>query len=474
MCGDVAPDQIGALFKRVSTVLKQQPFDFLLVAGSFVSDDCKEDFSSEAHLRPYLDGSEKIPIMTYFCHKKLDPNLVCDNLICVGPFGLLNIDGLDVAFLWDPLAAQILVQQVRQEGDLLKTGIDVFICSTWPENVFQHLGPNEVPQLTVSGSSDVSESLVRLAPRYAFVPSPGDVFFERRPYKSDKGYATRFLGLAPVGNAAKQKWLFAFKLTKQERLPEPEGTSANPFVKAQPEQKQHSIRFEEEAAPSSSSREPRQKKARFDSKARGDQCWFCLDSPNVEQHLVVSVGNESYMAVAKGAFTANHVLIVPIEHRNSLIQATKGERAEVERCMRNYRSMLKDSGMRAFIFERHVPQKYSSPHGHIQALPISADHVKNVESLLQGWKTIDLKDDEEIPWETLEKEIASRPYFWIHANDKLLYEIDPQKTPPDFGRFIYGNLVGERRRIVWQTCVVSKDAETKMAQDFVKVFKKYE
>lgn len=30
------------------------------------------------------------------------------------------------------------------------------------------------------------------------------------------------------------------------------------------------------------------------------KCWFCLASPSVEKHLVITVGNSTYLALAKG------------------------------------------------------------------------------------------------------------------------------------------------------------------------------
>ena len=46
-------------------------------------------------------------------------------------------------------------------------------------------------------------------------------------------------------------------------------------------------------------------------------CWFCLASKEVEKHLVVSVGTYSYLALAKGGLTPDHLLILPIEHFQS-------------------------------------------------------------------------------------------------------------------------------------------------------------
>ncbi|KAJ2934947.1 hypothetical protein H1R20_g2137, partial [Candolleomyces eurysporus] len=58
-----------------------------------------------------------------------------------------------------------------------------------------------------------------------------------------------------------------------------------------------------------------------------DECWFCLSNPNLAKHLIVSIGSECYVTLAKGQiipthsedYTAQvpgggHILIVPITH----------------------------------------------------------------------------------------------------------------------------------------------------------------
>ncbi len=51
-------------------------------------------------------------------------------------------------------------------------------------------------------------------------------------------------------------------------------------------------------------------------------CWFCLGSPKVEKHLVVSIGKKMYLAVAKGPVCDGHVLIIPINHSQSSLELT--------------------------------------------------------------------------------------------------------------------------------------------------------
>ena len=44
------------------------------------------------------------------------------------------------------------------------------------------------------------------------------------------------------------------------------------------------------------------------------ECWFCMASPQFEDHLVVTIGEEVYLASPKGALVPEHALIVPIAH----------------------------------------------------------------------------------------------------------------------------------------------------------------
>lgn len=64
-------------------------------------------------------------------------------------------------------------------------------------------------------------------------------------------------------------------------------------------------------------------------------CWFCL-STGKDPHLVVSVGTHIYAALAKGALTPSHVLLIPIRHCRSSLSLPAAAAAE----MATYRSAL--------------------------------------------------------------------------------------------------------------------------------------
>lgn len=46
-------------------------------------------------------------------------------------------------------------------------------------------------------------------------------------------------------------------------------------------------------------------------------CWFCLDNDQVEDHLVISIGDESYLALPKGGLVPDHLLIISLDHLTS-------------------------------------------------------------------------------------------------------------------------------------------------------------
>jgi diadenosine tetraphosphate (Ap4A) HIT family hydrolase len=80
-------------------------------------------------------------------------------------------------------------------------------------------------------------------------------------------------------------------------------------------------------------------------------CWFCLSSPDVESHLVISIGESYYCALAKGPLVPNHVLVIPVEHcPNTLMMAPETE-AELGRYKNALGKYFEKQGKAAVYFE---------------------------------------------------------------------------------------------------------------------------
>ena len=132
------------------------------------------------------------------------------------------------------------------KGDLesLAGDVDLLLTCEWPDGVLRALPADQasVPGMQPAACAAAAADLAALArPRYHFAGGQG-VFYARAPYASpDLGAgprATRFIGLAHVGNAAKQKFLHALALapsaaqTPEQLSAVPEGATASPFVDA--------------------------------------------------------------------------------------------------------------------------------------------------------------------------------------------------------------------------------------------------
>eukprot|EP00063_Salmo_salar_P064467 XP_014039302.1 PREDICTED: CWF19-like protein 1 [Salmo salar] len=91
-------------------------------------------------------------------------------------------------------------------------------------------------------------------------------------------------------------------------------------------------------------------------------CWFCLASPQVEKHLVISIGTHCYLALAKGSLTPQHVLVLPIGHYQSVVELSSEVVKELDRYKMAVRTFYKSKGQRCVLFERN----YHSQHLQIQ------------------------------------------------------------------------------------------------------------
>ena len=148
------------------------------------------------------------------------------------------------------------------------------------------------------------------------------------------------------------------------------------------------------------------------------ECWFCLASPHVEKHLVIAIGDESYVgtdtraypdyriarelaaactlprrplimsphvhtaALPKGGIVDDHLLVVPIEHTESMATASPALRAEAARFVDAIARMFAAQGRGVAVFERvlHAPVRGGAQsavaqrpaHTHFQVVPLPA------------------------------------------------------------------------------------------------------
>ncbi|EPQ26620.1 uncharacterized protein PFL1_05941 [Pseudozyma flocculosa PF-1] len=130
-----------------------------------------------------------------------------------------------------------------------------------------------------------------------------------------------------------------------------------------------------------------------------EDCWFCLSNPQCAKHLIVSIGDETYLALPKGALPSptttsvpggGHVLIVPMSHFGSLFEAedaavadetmreTQRVKARLRRCFRRY-------GATMVCWEIGKSSRSGSRVGHtmVQAVAVPSEMEARLEEVFE-------------------------------------------------------------------------------------------
>ncbi|KAF5308205.1 hypothetical protein FQR65_LT06385 [Abscondita terminalis] len=450
ICGDVE-GKFNALFNRVDAVNKKAgPFDLLLCVGNFFGVNNKE-------FETFKAGIRKVNIPTYILgpnteeHTSLYPedgSELCNNIHYLGKRGLYTTSsGLKIAYISGifsndssnklhnyNLEDAVHLKDVCTRGN--SKGTDILITSQWPNGIMKFDEKYKL-STTVNLQSDVSAWLsAHIRPRYHACGLEG-LFYERAPFRSlpnsemQLETVTRFLGLARVGNPNKDKWLYALQLTcidkmsLQELLEKTTDETPSPFNLLELENKLFKTKrkatqssqyfYDMNAEQADEKKFVKRKKVEFDQ----SKCWFCLASPSVEKHLVISVGRLVYLVLAKGGIVNDHLLICPIEHHQSGVGLPEQILGEIERFKKALKKLFKTKDLEPVFFERN----YKTSHMQIQVIPIPTAAKKELAEIFKdeaeghGFKLETLDDCNRID-QVLPK---GAPYFYVELRTIRFY-----------------------------------------------------
>lgn len=111
-------------------------------------------------------------------------------------------------------------------------------------------------------------------------------------------------------------------------------------------------------------------------------------------HLIVSVGEHSYLGLPRGGLTPQHVLIAPIECVPSRVHLSAAARAEMVRFQDSVENMFQAHGCVSLRFERALRTKGSRDHMQAHMIPLSLSAVqlsKSFTAFLQKASAAQLK-----------------------------------------------------------------------------------
>ncbi|KAK7075504.1 hypothetical protein SK128_009879 [Halocaridina rubra] len=499
VCGDVE-GRVNQLFKRVSNVNeKNGPFSMLLCVGDFFS-------ANSTQWLPYKRGDLKVPIPTYILGPH-DPQVVanypnlkgcelCENVIYLGPSGIYPCNsGLKVMYLSGKEVLQSKTECTFSNSDIQaletlatsKPTIDILITGQWPSSVCSFAKEPEGCNPETTGSKMISRLAFKVQPRYHFSGTEG-VYYERLPYRNHKvlnepsRHVTRFIGLAKVGNPEKQKWLYAFNITPMLHVELSELNKQPPDVTECPYSENTSQLQTQTATKSSGGTQffydmnakfeddGRGRKRRMEDERAGERkhkppkptgpCWFCLASPEVEKHLVVSVGNHAYVAIAKGGLVSHHLLILPITHFQATSDLDDDCKEEIEKFKLALKRMFKSKGKAVVFFERN----YRSQHLQVQVIPVALKATGHLMEMFMNIAESNGFELDEIPKLSEISQVAppGTPFFYVElpSGEKLYHRIK-KSFPLQFGREVLASspILNVPERVDWRECQISKEEE---------------
>lgn len=226
---------------------------------------------------------------------------------------------------------------------------------------------------------------------------------------------------------------------------------------------------------------------------RSKDCWFCLGTPTVESHLIISIATQMYMAMAKGPLCSSHVLLMPIQHRSSSLELSEEETADLLQYKQAIRKWFASQRCQALFYERYLPTK-NAQHMHIQCIPVpnaAADQIAEVITrqgqaasgqpiTFQSFPSLQAFQEllrQMGPPEASEDAGAdapsSRPFIAFEMLDGSVLVHLPAARRGDlfvFARQVCAELLGTPEKANWKTCQMTVEQETEATDNLKNAF----
>ncbi|POS85761.1 hypothetical protein EPUL_002182 [Erysiphe pulchra] len=533
--GDVN-GQLQQVFSKLRDLHAKNNFDFAIIAGDLFSDDSKS-------ITDLISGNIIIPLCTYFTVGEISfPEIIISkireneeivpNLHFIGKRSIVKTsEGVRIAALGGKLDNNSsdgksidLYSPFHTIGDARAlygaNTVDILLTTLWPASIRNHSKIQLVENLiSPVGYEHISALCSQLRPRYHFSVSP-TLFFEREPFfhQSSPGQlnseaVTRFISLSALG-VPKQKSFYAFTLSSvvDPNVPLPIGTTVSPWTFEQKFNKRQAINSEPFLNNKFNKNRRKNKKEKYPNqnglksfRLSPDECFFCLSNPNLETHLVSSVGEDAYLTIAKGPLTTSkinvqygidfpaHLLIIPLAHSPTLASIPEEDNIREKTFMEmiQYRKALQDmiskvskNKLGAVTYEI---SRRRGVHTHWQFVPVPESFTSKglveaafkVEAENLSYPAFEVRDI--VP--DFSDENFFRIWIWSPPNEESpqghthcltmsIYE--DLRFSVQFGRIVLAKLLGIEDRIQWRDCMQSKEEEKDDNEKFKAAFKEFD
>jgi diadenosine tetraphosphate (Ap4A) HIT family hydrolase len=437
---------------------KNGPFSFAVLLGSLTNVD-------PAELDSFLSGNIPLDLPIYVHGAEISTKLSNLNVMsetCVSAEGF-----------------RIAHSSTSQGGS--EELVDILVSDRWPLDVERFTNATStIPEFeNIDKDADTKRIAKALSPRYHFT-SGNDIFWERAPYRNSSGRITRFISLGNYGGS--KKWFYAFKLGPQHQSQDLPDTTENPYEAREIKRKLVDDNNELNNSPEFKQIQPRKKRERL-PKVRPDACFFCLSNPKLDKDLIISIAEESYLALDKGPLSTpqiksklgfnGHILFIPIGHIPTLSFLPKEARdmigLEHKKYLIGLERMFNDHGLQMATFEI---SRSKGIHLHTQVIPILAEQVDNIEKSIQkevqavGLK-VEARDVKKEEGDYVRFEVDKRVFVVSFQNYREKFDFQLCRRAIALG-------MNEPDKIDWKFCVRSPQEEAKEAAQFKKEFAQYD
>lgn len=196
-----------------------------------------------------------------------------------------------------------------------------------------------------------------------------------------------------------------------------------------------------------------------------ETCWFCLSNPAARKYLIADIGDEVYLALAKGPLTPEHLILVPIEHFSSTLNDFDGSlRNELKQFMKKVNEL--HEGKRAIFFRI---SNNPSHHWHMQAISIDSVRISDFLEFLEDF-SIKLGYN----FKQAQNEVQETFFEFSYISDsgeiiKLVHQYDPSAFfPAQYGRQVLASFLEIEGGADWKNEIYTEDDEKRFVADLKK------
>ncbi|KAF2487332.1 CwfJ C-terminus 2-domain-containing protein-like protein [Neohortaea acidophila] len=530
--GDVN-GRISELFTKLSTLHAKQSFAFAIIAGNLFSPAASTSEAEHTEISTLLNGAIDVPLPTYFAlgtnslptavldKLQSSDGELCANLSLLGRrvsiktsngFRIISLGGSHVEGSDSSMSEYDATYSDADATALVRElpDTDILVTSDWPAGIRDGSKASYTSEAP-GGIRSVSDLCTALKPRYHF--STSAAFYEREPFFHPgprPQSITRFISLAPFGNAEKQKWIYAFSLEPSAAAPPtiPQGCTASPLTSAkkrklEPQQTAYNS-FRYSNGDTNAQWEPdrnRRKRQKHQPPPTPDQCFFCLSNANCETHMIGSIGEDCYVTIAKGPLTTRstfpdlgftgHVLLIPLHHSATLSSIPDQDaRQSTVKEMQRYRTAMHDmiatrskgdDGTAKLGAVTWEISRGGGVHVHWQFLPVSVDLIQ--KGLVEAAFDVEAENLSYPKFAKKSADVAAAEegdYFkvmiWSEAIRKEMVLLLDREFRFDlqFGRKVMAKLLGLESRTDWRACAQDKTEEEADVAVFKEAFKQFD